>query len=94
VNIASPALFSDVGGDVQIKGSATGEDFLSYRILVGPGLNPRKWIQVAEANQPVTNGLLATWNTKGLSGLYAVQLQVVRNNQKVDTTIIQVTISN
>jgi len=94
VNITSPDLFSEVSGDVQIKGTASGENFLSYRILVGPGLNPQKWIQVAEANEPVTDGLLAIWNTKGLSGLYAVQLQVVKNDQKVDTTIIQVTISD
>ncbi|HET8685817.1 MAG TPA: hypothetical protein VFM18_04040, partial [Methanosarcina sp.] len=64
------------------------------QVLVGQGLNPKDWIQVAGGNQPVTNGLLATWSTKGLSGLYAVQLQVIRNDQKVDTAIIQVTVSN
>ncbi len=94
VNITSPALFSEVSGDVQIKGTAAGSDFTLYRVLVGQGLNPQQWIQVAEGNQPLTNDLLATWNTKGLSGLYAVQLQVVRNDQKVDTAIIQVTVSN
>jgi hypothetical protein len=81
-----------VTGDVQINGTAAGDNFVSYQVLVGQGLNPKEWIQVAEANQPVTNGLLATWNTSGLSGLYAVQLQVVRNDQKVDTAIIQVTV--
>jgi membrane peptidoglycan carboxypeptidase len=92
VNITSPDLFSEVSGEVQIKGSAAGEGFASYRVLVGQGLNPQEWIQVAETNEPVTNGLLATWKTSGLSGLYAVQLQVVRNDQKVDTAIIQVTV--
>ena len=92
VNITSPDLFSEVSGEIQIKGTAAGNDFVSYRILVGQGLNPREWIQVAEGNQPVTDGLLAAWNTKGLSGLYAVQLQVVRSDQKVDTAIIQVTV--
>ncbi len=92
VNITSPDLFSEVKGGVQIKGSAAGDDFVSYRVLVGQGLNPQEWIQVAEGNQPVMSGLLADWNTKGLSGLYAVQLQVLRNDQKVDTAIIQVTV--
>ena len=92
VNITSPELFSEVSGDVQIKGTAAGDGFASYRVLVGQGLNPQEWIQVAEGNQPVTNGLLATWNTSGLSGLYAVQLQVVKTDQKVDTAIIQVTV--
>jgi len=92
VNITSPELFTEVSGTVEIIGTAAGEEFVSYRVLVGPGLNPQEWIQVAEGNAPVTNGLLATWNTSGLSGLYAVQLQVVKSDQKVDTAIIQVTV--
>jgi len=94
VNITSPELFSEVNGNVEIEGTAAGDDFLSYRVLVGQGLNPQEWIQVAEGNEPVTNGLLAEWNTSNLSGLYAVQLQVVRRNQRVDTAIIQVTVSH
>jgi membrane peptidoglycan carboxypeptidase len=94
VNITAPALFSEVDGTVEIKGTAAGDDFVSYRLLVGQGLNPEEWIQVAEGNQPVTNDLLAEWNTSDLHGLYAVQLQVVRSDQKVDTAIIQVTVSN
>ncbi|MGE5463569.1 MAG: hypothetical protein ACM3PS_09445, partial [Syntrophothermus sp.] len=63
-----------------------------YRVLVGQGLNPQEWIQVGEGTAPVTKGLLATWDIKGLSGLYAIQLQVIRNDQTVDTAIIQVTV--
>ncbi len=92
VNITSPDLFSEVSDSVQIKGTAAGDNFISYRVLVGQGLNPQQWIQVADGNEPVTDGLLATWNTKGLSGLYAVQLQVLRSDQKIDTAIIQVTV--
>jgi hypothetical protein len=92
VNITGPALFAEVKGELRILGTATGEEFVSYRVLVGQGLNPQEWIQVAEGNAPVTNGLLAEWNTSGLSGLYAVQLQVLRSDQRVDTAIIQVTV--
>jgi len=92
VNITSPALFAEVSGIVNIEGTAAGADFVSYRVLVGQGLNPREWLQVAEGTAPVTNDLLAEWNTAGLSGLYAVQLQVVRSDQIVDTAIIQVTV--
>jgi hypothetical protein len=92
VNITLPALFSEVNGNVQIEGTAAGDNFVSYRILVGQGLNPQEWIQVAESNAPVTNGVLAEWNTSGLHGLYALQLQVLRTDQRVDTAIIQVTI--
>ena len=55
-------------------------------------MNPQEWIQVAEGTDPVKNGLLAEWNTGDLSGLYAVQLQVVRSDQRVDTAVIQVTV--
>jgi hypothetical protein len=92
VNITAPELFSEVNGNVQLKGTAAGDGFVSYRLLVGQGLNPQEWIQVAAGNEPVTNGLLAEWNTNGLSGLYAIQLQVLKVDQRVDTAIIQVTV--
>ncbi|HSB02085.1 MAG TPA: transglycosylase domain-containing protein [Anaerolineales bacterium] len=92
VTITSPELFKEVTGKVNIAGTAAGKDFVSYRVLVGRGLNPQEWIQVAEGNEPVTNGVLARWDTNSLSGLYAVQLQVVRSDQRVDTAIIQVTV--
>lgn len=92
VLITSPELFAEVSGNVNIRGTAAGEGFLSYRVLVGQGLNPQEWIQVAEGDEPITEGVLAPWDTNGLSGLYAVQLQVVRNDQRVETAIIQVTV--
>lgn len=94
VNIALPELFTEVSGEVEIEGTAAGEEFVSYRVLVGQGLNPQDWFQVAEGNDPVTDDLLAEWDTRDLSGLYAVQLQVIRTDQRVDLAIIQVTVSN
>ncbi len=94
VNITAPELFSEVNGTVQLEGTAAGDGFVSYRVLVGQGLNPQEWVQIAEHNEPVANGLLAEWNTAGLRGLYAVQLQVLRSDQRVDTAIIQVTVKN
>jgi len=92
VNIMLPELFTEVSGEVRIRGTAAGNDFVSYRVLVGEGLDPQEWIQVAEGSKPVKNGLLAEWNTGDLKGLYAVQLQVVRSDQRVDTAVIQVTV--
>ena len=92
VNITSPELFAEVTGEVQITGTAAGENFVSYRVLTGQGLNPQEWIQVIEGNEPVTNAPLAEWDTSDLSGLYAIQLQVVRSDQRVDSAVIQVTV--
>ena len=92
-NITSPQLFADVNGMVQVIGTASGVDFAYYRVQVGQGLNPQEWIQLGgDVITPVERGLLAEWDTKGLSGLYAVRLLVVRQDQVVDTAVIQVTI--
>jgi len=92
-NITAPELFADVNGAVKIIGTASGADFQYYRVQVGKGLNPQEWIQIGkDAITPVESGTLAEWDTKGLSGLYAVRLQVVRAEQRVDTAIIQVTV--
>lgn len=92
-NIASPKLFADVNGVVKIIGTASGDDFSYYRVQVGKGLNPQEWIQLGgDVNTPIEDGVLAEWDTKGLSGLYAIQLLVVRNDQVVETAVIQVTV--
>ena len=93
VNITFPALFADVSGVVQIIGTASGENFVSYRVQVGKGLNPQEWIQLGgDVTTPVEGNILAEWDTTGLSGLYAVQLIVIRNEQIVESAVIQVTI--
>ncbi|HEY9076658.1 MAG TPA: transglycosylase domain-containing protein [Anaerolineaceae bacterium] len=95
VRINSPSLFAAVSGQVSIRGTAAGEGFSSYRVQVGQGLNPQTWIQVgSEQKSPVKDGELAVWDTSGREGLYAVRLVVVRQDQKVETAIIQVTVDN
>jgi hypothetical protein len=94
VNITSPALFAEVNGKVRIMGTAAGDNFAYFRVQAGKGLNPEQWIQVGtDLDTPVTDGLLAEWDTTGLNGLYAVQLQVVRSDQRVETAVIQVTVN-
>jgi membrane peptidoglycan carboxypeptidase len=95
VRISAPVMFAKVSGQVQIQGTASGADFDRYRVLVGQGLNPQEWVTVGEEPiDPVQDGLLATWDTTGLSGLYAVQLQVIRTDQRVESAIIQVTVGD
>lgn len=95
VHLASPGMFTYAGGVVTIRGTAGGEGFAFYRLQVGIGLNPRTWIQVGEdVYEPVLNGTLGEWDTQGLSGLYALQLLVVRQDQRVEHAIVQVTVDN
>ncbi len=95
VQISSPAPFSVVRGQVAIRGSAAGESFSYYQLQAGEGLNPATWLPIGE---PVTQaqpaGLLGAWDTSGQNGLFALRLQVVRQNQRLETALIQVTVDN
>jgi membrane carboxypeptidase/penicillin-binding protein len=93
-NIAAPEDFSIVSGAVEITGTAGGQGFLSYRLQVGEGINPRLWKQIgSEESDPVNEDILATWET-GEDGLYAVRLVVLRENQNIDIITTQVTVDN
>ena len=64
-------------------------------MLVGQGLNPQNWVQVGtDSRSLVVDDTLGTWDTSDLNGLYAVQLQAVRTDQRVETAVIQVTVDN
>jgi membrane carboxypeptidase/penicillin-binding protein len=93
--ISSPTMFSTINGSVPIIGRAAGDGFQSYRLQVGAGLNPNEWLQIGEVfDEPVENGQLGMWDTTELSGLYVVQLIASFEDDRVETSIIQVTIDN
>jgi hypothetical protein len=93
VQITSPALFATVQGIVEIRGTATDTAFKSYSVQVGEGINPSNWVQVGEVHTtPVTDGVLATWDTGSLDGLYAIRLTVVDQANQIKTAVIQVTV--
>jgi len=93
--ITTPVMFSAVSGEVAIEGSANGDNFVSYRLQVGEGLNPQSWFVVGnDIAAPVDHDVLGVWDTSSLNGLYAIQLIVVREQRQVDTTTIQVTVDN
>ncbi len=95
VQIASPASFVFVRGIVDLRGVAAGEGFQFYQLQAGQGLYPDSWLQIpSAADGSVQNGLLGQWDTQGLQGLYAVRLMVVRQDQRVETAVIQVTVDN
>ena len=94
-SIQSPEIFSYVSGEVEITGTAAGEDFDFYRLQIGEGLNPRQWLQIGEdESSPVEGDVLGVWDTTGLDGLYAIQLRVVNEDQSVEDASIQVTVDN
>jgi hypothetical protein len=93
--IASPAQFDVLHGKVQITGTAGGAGFDFYRVQAGKGLNPRGWVQIGEeSSRAVNNSVLVEWDTSGLSGLYALELMVVREDQSVQRSVMLVTVDN
>jgi hypothetical protein len=95
VNINTPALFTDVRGEVEIRGSAAGLNFAWYRIEYGQGLDPQGWVQIgADVSSPVEEGVLANWDTSGLDGLVALRLMLVHTDQSVETALTQVVVDN
>jgi hypothetical protein len=95
VHITSPQMFSDGRGSLEIRGAAAGADFQSYRLEYGQGLYPQSWVLIgSDASLPVNEGVLGTWDTTGLNGLYALRLMVVRQDGRVEQALVQVTLDN
>ncbi len=89
--ISSPAMFAQLHGKVTIYGSAAGEGFSYFRLQYGQGLNPASWVLIGEnVTNPVTDGILGEWDTAGLEGLYALQLVLIYEDGRIETTAVQV----
>jgi membrane peptidoglycan carboxypeptidase len=94
-HITTPAMFADGGGVLAIRGTAAGVDFVSYRLEYGAGLNPQRWLLLgSDVTTPVAEGLLGSWDTTGLDGLYALRLMVLRSDNRVEQAVVQVTLDN
>jgi subtilisin family serine protease len=78
--IDSPPSHEIVSGIVDIIGTSDGADFTDYSIAVGAGSTPQIWTEIGGGSAPVSDGLLASWNTSGLSGLYTIRLTVGQDN--------------
>jgi membrane peptidoglycan carboxypeptidase len=95
VRIDTPKSFDYVRGRQNVLGEAQPDGFEYYRLQYGAGLNPTRWFQIgADATDPVERGSLGIWDTTGLSGLYTLQLVVVRRGGQVSTAAALVTIDN
>lgn len=95
VQILQPQRLSYVGGVVDVRGSLDPVNMQYYVLAYGQGLNPDQWIQIGEQHTDFSRGTtLGTWDTAGLDGLYALRLSVVRQDNSVETSIIEVTVDN
>ena len=96
LSISSPDNFSSVRGIVSIVGSIPEDEFISSRLQVGEGMNPRSWLQVGpDIVSPVSNMLLTKWDTTNLDdGIYALQLVLIRESRQVDNVSLVLSVDN
>jgi membrane peptidoglycan carboxypeptidase len=95
VMIDTPAAFSYVHNRVEVTGSVDVKDLKFYRLQAGQGLDPIRWIQIGEDfPTAVENGLLATWDTDKVNGLYTLQLIAVHQDGQLETASVQVSVDN
>ncbi|MCG2784675.1 MAG: transglycosylase domain-containing protein [Anaerolineae bacterium] len=94
LEITSPATFAQISGQVTIRGSAAGEGFAYYRLQYGQGLSPTTWVLIGEnATSPITDGILGVWDTVDLQGLYALQLVLIYEDGRIESTTVQVEVT-
>jgi membrane peptidoglycan carboxypeptidase len=73
-----PVQGSEVTGSVTIIGSATADRFVAYAVEAGEGSAPTSWETVVIGDRAVFHGVLATWETFGLTpGVWTIRLTVV-----------------
>jgi membrane carboxypeptidase/penicillin-binding protein PbpC len=95
IHFTSPTMFGYVHGKINITGTASSQNFTSYKVEAGKGLNPEEWVQVGVTGlKPVVEDLLGVWDTTGLNGLYALRLQLIGAENRLTSRTIQVTVDN
>jgi hypothetical protein len=86
--ILSPASEQSVSGAVDIVGTASGPDFLSFRVEFAYEPNPTgTWFPIGEGTASVREDVLAVWDTVILrEGSYTLRLTVLHGNGTSTTT--------
>lgn len=92
VTIASPALFAEVDGEVQIN-AILNSSAVEYDVQVGQGLWPTEWTLVTEGRAPFNRRVSVEWDAIGLSGLWSIQVQTWDEDGRLVRTYTVVTIN-
>jgi membrane peptidoglycan carboxypeptidase len=93
--ILSPQPFQYVNGDLDIIGSAGGEDFAYYRLSYFKDLTPADLLSVTgDVTEQRDEELLGAWDVGDLNGLYTLLLTVVRQDGTFDEVSVPVTVDN
>jgi membrane carboxypeptidase/penicillin-binding protein PbpC len=93
--IVEPLPFQFVNGEVEIRGSAAGENFAYYRLAYFAGLTPVNLQTIVEQDaEEKRNDVLGVWDVSNLNGLYTLLLTVVKEDGSFDEVSVPVTVDN
>jgi len=94
-DITSPSEGDAIRGKVEIIGTAAGTAFAYYTVDYGEGRSPESWNSIRRSSEPVTDGILATWDTSGVDdGEYTIRLTVVDTYGVRTETAVRVLVDN
>jgi subtilisin family serine protease len=85
-NITSPVQSGYIQGKISVIGSAKDQYLDWYVLEYGRGAAPSVYEKIKKSYVSVDTGVLATWETSGLEGVYTLRLTV---NDKVKTSTTQ-----
>ncbi|HEX2988611.1 MAG TPA: Ig-like domain-containing protein, partial [Chloroflexota bacterium] len=75
LSVGGPTSGASIRGAIDIRGTASGRAFASYKVEFGEGSNPSNWTPIGGVHSaPVNNGVLERWDTKSLNGLYKLRI--------------------
>lgn len=83
VEITYPIDGATIEGKVTIRGTAKDRYFERYVLEYGEGTSPSSFEKIKESYVSVDTGVLGTWETAGLEGLYTIRLTAY---DKADTS--------
>jgi len=92
--ITSPLNAATVEGSVNVLGTAQDQYFSKYLLEYGVGTSPTSYVEIKESYVAVNSGVIATWETSGLSGDYTLRLTVYDLAGTTSVRTIQVSISS
>lgn len=88
--INSPLAGEALQGQVLITGTAAGEGFQRYEVSFAyQNSLTDTWFLIHQSDQPLTDGLLATWDTSTITdGKYRLRLAVFYADGRIETALL------
>lgn len=93
--LSRPEPLAWLRGAVEVRGAVPSENLRYYQLAYGVGVNPTDWVAINGQQTTIpADGLLGTWDTTGLDGVYTLELTAVKTDSTRERSIVQVRVDN